>query len=358
MKTENRLPSLDGWRGISILLVIIGHEIIDGSHFGINNEDSLFRFFTWHIHGVRIFFVISGFIITHLLLKEEKLKDNISLKNFYLRRFFRIIPVLYVYLVILFILTLFFHNETITPIIWFLSLFFMANFWSIGVRWSTGHLWSLSVEEQFYFLWPVIFTNRRLRLIVPLFFILLAPILRMIEYKHPGLIGDASFFTNADAIFIGCLFAMYREKVFKKRYKIVEFIILSITAFILIAQKIALSGTGLISVPFANSLFAISIVILIERSFSPSSVLYKIFNLRILVWIGRISFSLYLWQQLFYHCSIFGDKIYTRFPLNILCMFVCAFLSYSFVEKPILRFRQNLMNKKIAREDATSQNTH
>jgi len=241
MKAEGRIPSLDGWRGISILLVIIGHEIVDGSHFGINDRNYFLHFFTWHLYGVKIFFVISGFIITHLLCKEERSNGSVSLRKFYLRRFFRIIPVVYTYLIILFAVSYFYHNEIIHSIVWFLSFFFSANFESLGTAWSTSHLWSLSVEEQFYFLWPMLFLCKRIwRLIIPIGFILIAPILRMIEYKHPGSIGEFSFFIHADAIFIGCLYALYREKIFEKRYKV---------------------------------------VILIERSLSPISFLYKILTI-------------------------------------------------------------------------------
>jgi peptidoglycan/LPS O-acetylase OafA/YrhL len=344
METNYRIPSLDGWRGISILIVLFGHEIVDGTMFGIGRNNRWEYFFAWHPYGVQIFFVISGYIITQLMIREESKNGIISIRNFYKRRFFRIIPALFTFLLVLFFLHLKFKNETIKPIVWLLSLFFLANFTFLGQSWSTGHLWSLSVEEQYYLFWPMIFYTRRFRIIIPFIFVIISPFLRIVQYKYPGSIDPFSFFTHADAIFIGALFAFYDKKKHLRIGKIHKIIIYTLTLFCLLSQKILIPHAGIISVPFSNTLFSLSTIILIKRSFDSSTFLFKLLNSKSLVLIGKMSYSIYLWQQLFYPPSIFGNITITHFPFNFLLTFMIAYFSYRFVEKPVLAWHKMKLN--------------
>jgi peptidoglycan/LPS O-acetylase OafA/YrhL len=341
MKSSSRVPSLDGWRALSIILVLLGHEIKMGGAFGFTEaRDQLSTYFGWHYYGVQIFFVISGFIITYLLLQEEKATGTISFRMFYLRRFFRIIPALGTYLACVFLLNLIFHGETIGPVAWFKSIFFLGNFSFGGSPWSTGHLWSLSVEEQYYFFWPLVFFHKRLRTFLPVLFILLGPFFRVIDYRYLGSIGVFSFFTRGDSILIGSLFAIYRDHpAFTKALKFSNPILI-VTAFCLIAEKLLIPNTAFLTVPFTMTFFSLSVVVLITRSFSPNSVLFRILNTRGLIWIGGISYSLYLWQQLFFPVSVLGLMLPTLFPFNFMFAFLFAWLSSRFIEKPILAWRR------------------
>lgn len=148
------IPSLDGFRAISILLVIFGHLIINqllpAPLYSILKEVSFGEL------GVRIFFVISGFLITYLLLKERSKNGGVNLKAFYIRRLLRIFPVFYFYLGIVAILN--FSLGFQVPSLYFLSAaLYIQNFSPWGSSWLIGHSWSLAVEEQFYLLWPAIF---------------------------------------------------------------------------------------------------------------------------------------------------------------------------------------------------------
>jgi peptidoglycan/LPS O-acetylase OafA/YrhL len=340
MKLSPRIQSLDGWRALSILLVLIGHEIKSGGAFGFSANRKTLDYFAWHFYGVQVFFVISGFIITHLLLKEQKETGTINFGGFYLRRFYRIIPALSLYLACLFLLSLFFHAETIGPAAWFKSFFFLGNFSFGGSPWSTLHLWSLSVEEQYYLFWPLVFFYKLSRRLVPLIFICLGPVFRVIDYRYPGSIGEFSFFTRADSIFIGSLFAIYRDHpVFIKWLKFSRPVLI-IAAFSLIAGKLALPYTGILTVPFSYTLFSVAIVILINKSFSQGTILFRILNTRFFIWIGGISYSLYLWQELFYPGSVLGNMLPTMFPVNFILAFLFAWLSTRFIEKPILAWRR------------------
>ncbi len=140
-KPSHRIPSLDGLRAISILVVLFGH-LAFACHF--QNWITA----TYAHYGVRVFFVISGYLITTLLLQEESRFGSISLSRFYLRRTFRIFPVAYLYLL------------AMIPFVT-LAAWKWAMVWLYGTTyirdlpWNLSHLWSLSVEEQFYLVWPL-----------------------------------------------------------------------------------------------------------------------------------------------------------------------------------------------------------
>ena len=145
---------IDGLRGISVILVIFFHAKLP--------------FFSGGFFGVDIFFVISGYLITSIILDFNK-KDKTFLINFYERRIRRIIPALYVLLVFLVIYSYLFQapyfskdlSQSIffTPIFLqnFLNIYEAANYFNLSYDLkSLGHTWSLSIEEQFYFLYPII----------------------------------------------------------------------------------------------------------------------------------------------------------------------------------------------------------
>ena len=148
-----RIPSLDGLRALSIFLVVSLHTL---QRYSINHRVGLgwYALFNGGL-GVSIFFVISGFLITSLLLQEQRKRGSISLRGFYLRRAFRILPPLYFYIGVVVLLgragRLSFDWRDIVS-----SAFFFHNFTNNATMWSVEHLWSISVEEQFYLVWPLI----------------------------------------------------------------------------------------------------------------------------------------------------------------------------------------------------------
>src|SRR5947207_1759718 len=151
-----RLPSLDGWRAVAIAMVVM-------SHFTAVRGFSPPAWWTQAFQGnlgVRIFFVISGLLITYLLLLEAERRGRPSLRSFYTRRVLRIFPVYFLYLGVVVGLTLAgLYTDTATA--WIGSLPFTRNF--IGQTQSlTGHYWSLAVEEQFYLVWPITLVALRL----------------------------------------------------------------------------------------------------------------------------------------------------------------------------------------------------
>ncbi len=137
-----RIPSLDGLRAISISLVILSH-LVKWKHISLGPLGS------YGDLGVHVFFVLSGYLITNLLLREHERTSNISLEDFYIRRAYRIFPAALVFLAVVIVL---YWNEMRSYHI-AAALFYVANM-DIARPWIFGHLLSLINEEQFYFLWP------------------------------------------------------------------------------------------------------------------------------------------------------------------------------------------------------------
>jgi len=154
--SKPKMKGLDGLRGVSILLVILAHVL---RNYPVNRVANFFGEI-----GVYIFFVISGFLITTLLLKEKQKYGKVSLKYFYIRRSLRILPVVFLYLIILYILnTVFTLNISKTSFL--TSFLFLKNFHISNDNdwWYTKHFWSLGIEEQFYLIFPLLFSLLSLR---------------------------------------------------------------------------------------------------------------------------------------------------------------------------------------------------
>lgn len=136
-----RIPSLDGLRAIAILLVVWGHWAEVSFHSPIAGAYASL--------GRRIFFVLSGFLITTLLMKEHGKSSTIQLQRFYVRRAYRILPAAIVFMATVFVI--FWHELR-----WYhmaAAVLYVVNF-DFAHPWCLGHLWSISVQEQFYFVWP------------------------------------------------------------------------------------------------------------------------------------------------------------------------------------------------------------
>src|SRR5215831_4009764 len=155
----NRIPGLDGLRAASILLVLLGHLAGTRHFLRLSSFELLGDLGNL---GVCVFFVISGFLITTLLLNEEALQQRIDLVSFYWRRACRILPAAGIYLVVVALLAAVTTSVRVSKFEWLHALTFTMNYQQ-NRDWLVGHLWSLSVEEQFYLVWPlaVVMLGRR-----------------------------------------------------------------------------------------------------------------------------------------------------------------------------------------------------
>lgn len=166
-----RILGLDGIRAYAVLMVVVTHLHI---FIEWHNDKSPLYSLVWGTNGVIIFFILSGFLITHLLFLEHEKTGTVNLKQFIIRRALRIFPAFYLFIITLFILGLFVETNT-TP----KQLFMTAIYWfnhTPRAEYNSilGHTWSLAAEEHFYIIWPAIFLllskmrNRNLSIITAL----------------------------------------------------------------------------------------------------------------------------------------------------------------------------------------------
>lgn len=357
-----RLPSLDGWRAVSIGLVLLSHSSLMVS-FPDEWKKPFAQLFDGNL-GVRFFFLISGFLITWLMIKERQLCGVVDLKLFYCRRALRILPVCFAYLGVVGILSV------ATPFgqsraVWLSNITFTTNFmldrnWH-GVPWPSIHLWSLAIEEQFYLIWPLVFGAIRIlgtwrfwiQLVVAA--LVVAPVSRFISIYElydrtwMWLFSPASFLNYFDSIAYGCvcafLVATKQEAVCKivRDYKV--WVLLVCLAAILIPHVLRhYKAFKMFVVALGPTLQALGFAgLLVQSVFLPGWSFYRALNWPVACYIGTLSFSIYIWQQLF--CSspeifgLAGDSVLMLFPAGWLFAGLAALLSYHFVERPVMNLR-------------------
>lgn len=340
---SKRIPSLDGLRAVSIALVIAGHL----AHvLGIDALGSLGNL------GVRVFFVISGFLITGLLLQELEQTSRINLKKFYFRRTLRIFPPYYFYLLVI-LLTAAGNWVTVE----LSSIFYAAAYVTDYINpqnWLLGHTWSLSVEEQFYLFLPgiLLLVGLRKTKILLCLLLIVCPIIRLVTYLKFGtdpLWVGKGFHANLDALAVGCLLALFHKKL--HRNDLYQKLLRSKIIFIL--PPLILAMSFLYDRPRVYLFAAISLINLavafcldwaIENCESAAG---KFLNSAPLVKLGAMSYSIYLWQQPFFNPE--SRSIITQTPYNFIGLALMTLISFYVVERYSLRAR-TFWEKKIFTE--------
>lgn len=337
---------MDGLRAVSIVAVLIGH--LAGDRGAFIRRDTAFTSNVAHL-GVTVFFVISGFLITTLLMDENARNGSISLGDFYARRILRIVPAFLLFVVIMICARLFHlialgRLDTITALTWTVN-------YNPHPSWAIGHLWSLSVEEQFYFLWPAALASlgaRRGQLLAAVMFIG-APLTRAamhVLWPHSTLRDLPIFPAVDDAIAIGCIVAISRNTLVGNRLwnRLTRPIFIPIlTSLILIVASFDdYTVVDVLGMPLA--LMAIAIIVEGCTRWT-SGIAFATLNSRLLIWIGTLSYSIYLWQQPF--LDRYSTSIWARFPLNLCAAVLLAICSFFFVEKPFLALRRRFSARNV-----------
>lgn len=317
----NRIPTLDGWRGIAILMVLLDHTQTSLLHHYVR------PFTQTGGHGVTIFFVISGFLITSKLIESP-----IDLKSFYTRRFFRLMPAAWTYLTVVLLLGLL-TGVRLEGLAGFSScIFFYRNFEGMNAGALTGHFWSLSLEEQFYLVWPCLLLLagvRRCRWIAVAGAVGCA-VYRWFFWGHyDRIILSGQTQVRADALLVGCLLAMFladpRLRLKARQWS--KYCALPALAALLFS---------IVRYHWIFPLFeSVSIAALIAATtLHPASFFSRRLSFAPLAWIGTVSYSLYIWQQLF---------MSFQSPWAM-CVFlpVVALLSYYLIERPATQWGHRL----------------
>jgi peptidoglycan/LPS O-acetylase OafA/YrhL len=338
-------PALDGIRGVAILAVLAFH-----TH----------HIFNWSIlkggsAGVDIFFVLSGFLITALLVEEWGCNGDISLKGFYWRRVLRLVPALLVVLVSLYLFAGVFFSATEAadtrrsiPVTFFYASDFALAFFQLRLG-ALQHTWSLAIEEHFYLVWPLFLVAAlrlgagRKRLIVITLSLAVASGIHRAVLHQLGALPVRTYYgidTRADALLIGCATAMCVCWGFLRVQSLRR----------LVGPAVAMIITLMIATNWASPfmhlggftlLAAAAAIVIVWVVLAPSSYLRKCLEYRPLVWVGRISYGLYLW-----HYPIFKASSLLRlaWPLHLLVAVTATVaitcLSYYLVERPALKLKR------------------
>jgi peptidoglycan/LPS O-acetylase OafA/YrhL len=350
-----RIPSLDGVRAIAILLVLYSHCSIPGhSRYLLAAVKGRCGFL-----GVQVFFVLSGFLITALLLREIARTGRVSRSGFYLRRALRILPAYLTYLAVVAILPRA-EDDRLNGSDWLTALTYTVNFHSMPIPWLISHVWSLSVEEHFYLAWPLVMAAGTL---ASARWAALGCIVCCLAFRCSGLllVPDAGpaldlwTFCRMDDIAFGCLLALLAHAPqWRQQLDLIAF---NRSALVLAVAGLTLSqvlGTRLVgtrifsraaftvAAALSNTVNASCITLLLWAAMArPASVVGYVLNCRLLSGIGAISYSLYLWHVLF--CDP-EPCIINAFPQNLLLTFAVALLSYHLVEKRFLALKDRLGN--------------
>ncbi|EHC9917376.1 acetyltransferase [Staphylococcus pseudintermedius] len=343
------MPGLDGVRAVAVIAIIIYHlnpQWLSGGFLGVDT-----------------FFVISGYLITSLLLTEYHNTGKIELMSFWLRRVKRLIPAVLFLVMGVIVLSLIFMPTEIQKVRadTIAAIFYVSNWWYImqnvdyfeqfAVQ-PLKHLWSLAIEEQFYLVFPIVLLSllsfiRRLKSIRIIFLILLviSMIAMMVLYVPNENVARVYFGTDTriQTLLMGVLLALVwppfqlKAKVNRQMRTMIDTAGVVGLAILFICFKFV-SETN--SILYYGGFFLISTVTLlvIASSVHPSGYFAKFLGNKVFTFIGSRSYSLYLWHYpiivLIHHQFVQGQIPPLVYVVEILLMVLMAEFSYKFIEQP------------------------
>jgi peptidoglycan/LPS O-acetylase OafA/YrhL len=347
---------IDGWRGLSVLLVIAGHLVAYrlslpiqrplhelGFSFDLAYGLAIRVISPLGDVGVQFFFMISGYLITTLLTTEEQASNEISIRAFYLRRVFRILPAFIILLLTVFALRardlVLLENQA-----FWRSAAFLCNVSQFKCSWWLAHTWSLSVEEQFYLAWPLLFVVLRPVRVQALQIILFFLVLGSLYYS------ELTSFVN---IAVGALVAASSRihDTFDK-FSTAWPVTIALSLILLMplfpasltipSKLIHAASPFLTAIAFFGSIARVGpLVPLLQNSLMQK--------------IGLASYSIYLWQQLgtapkIWNGTITGaDVLYTHYAFMASFFVLLSIASYLLVERPFIRLGKILSQQMIAK---------
>ncbi|MCW1244319.1 acyltransferase [Pseudomonas sp. SAICEU22] len=332
---SSKIKGFDGLRGISVLLVIMSHAVI-WPIIGITSP-ALLSILSPHV-GVSTFFMLSGFLITFLLLKEKETTGSIDIFSFIKRRALRIFPLYYLAIFFLTLMDLT-GKAGISNCIYPYALTYTINFAPKACAFSAmSHFWSLSVEEHFYLFWPLVFALGKRTAIITVSLIAVGCLYfgtNLYEATTLYYLNRWSFPAMLP-ILVGCITAFVCNHQMSKTV----FNNASISGILLISILSGLASPAFIKTE-AIWLLSVSALILYIYN-NQHSLLVKLLELKPLAAIGIISYGLYVWQGVFTGNGPYRTE--HEFPpsvnIGLWLTFIVAPLSYIFFEKPILKLKK------------------
>ena len=353
-----RVPALDGIRGIAVLLVV-------WSHIGRINVISASYKPAGGFLGVDAFFVLSGFLITALLLREQTKRGRFRFGAFYRRRALRLFPVIVAFLVAHYVFSQALHLSASKEHSSALAvLFYYMNWkaaWAPPIALAIGHLWSLAVEEQFYLFWPIVVAvlgvRARTRTVVLVIggAIMFVAVRRGIMWQHgtsPGrlIIGTD---TRADTLLVGALLAhlwvrgrVPRRGVVVAAWASAVFLIACVLRCNPDSPFLYLGGFTVIAAAVAVMLLAI-----LDTDWSG----IRFFALRPMRAVGRVSYGLYVWHPLVFVWVWWYTRHWNalaRLTAVTATTVLVTYASWKLIEQPFLRWKDRLEHPEHPRPDS------
>ena len=333
-------------RGVAIAIVMLGHA--SGSEGGPPWAAQLLRFLPASV-GVQIFFTISGFIITHLLIREHAENGRVRLSLFWLRRAIRILPPLFVLLATLTLLAQVGWIQVSSQSQW-ASVFFFRN--HVPGGWFNGHIWSLSVEEQFYLCWPLgmmWFLDRRR--FSGFGWLIGLVVLTRFFFLQTGRGGWATYSLvgNLDGLVMGAWAALQLAGLASWPERLMHHVArrwFVLLPFVAVANYLTSTRYAIWAAAVQPVMVALLTAAIIRDQLTHNmSVLHRFLNSTGLSYLGRMSYSVYLWQQLFL-CPVgawtMGATWFAAVPWNLGFSLMIGWLSWRLIEVPCASLRSRM----------------
>jgi peptidoglycan/LPS O-acetylase OafA/YrhL len=345
----SRIPSLDGLRAVSIAFVVVGHGLKEFQ--SAHHTPGVGILVAYGEVGVRIFFCVSGFLITSLLMTERRISGRIDFGAFYLRRAFRILPAYWAFLLLIVASGRFPCGVSDLA----RALAFVTDY--LPVSWCFKHTWSLSVEEQFYLFWPLTLylAGERVALLIAVVLAVVAPISRLTAPTDV----ITGLHCQIDGLMVGVLLALSRERHGERWWRLYggSLMAAASTVFVLIVSPVITAffmhrGVPSRLAPLGSIWEAVAIGSIVMWAVNHADTLVgRALNWRPLVHVGLMSYSLYLWQQPFLFERPESVSL-GRVAVQALAALACAELSYFLVERPFMALRRRVLARRAARASA------
>jgi peptidoglycan/LPS O-acetylase OafA/YrhL len=344
--SDGYVPTLDGWRAIAIALVLIDHSI-NSTMCAAGSLQWCNRVMVGQT-GVNLFFGISGFLICARLLQEFDWSSRISLVGFYVRRAFRILPPVLLYLAIMTGLALG-RQILVSTHELAASLFFFRNYLSPESGYYTGHFWSLSLEEQFYIVWPTLLIAllalpRRWAVACTVSLAGLVAVWRhanvALAYMTQGQLARGFFLhtdVRADALLLGAAMGLALRRGPGLLGRVPVWTWVGVTAiYVWVVAHFGLRPTIWES--------ALVPILIAWTAHHPMALPSRVLEVPALRWVGRISYSFYIWQQCFFPPADVAAPfpLVQKWPLAVPAALACATASYYLLERPAMRLGHRL----------------
>lgn len=356
--TTQLIPSLDGWRAIAILGVIACHST--GFLFPHPEQKTgfLYLIFYFGTYGVDLFFGISGFLICSRLIDSERARGKVNFTHFYIRRFFRILPPYLLYLAFIALLKWINWLDISPRNIWSCLVFF-PNYLlgKTEISWYFGHFWTLAVEEHYYLIFPAAFAflgkSSKRRFFIFFASGLLIAAWRVLEFRlqlFTRILPDIGFYSRTDirldGLIFGAIAAIFWRSEYYAKYAQNQFRLLQSEA--LCWAFILLLICSITLTPPLSMLWQALLIpaILLCTTLNPNSYLSRFLSTQLLQWVGRLSYSLYIWNNFFLlpekQMPIPQLQTLQTAPYNYLALLSIAVLCHYLVERPFIRLGRRL----------------